>query len=75
MTRYVRGSGASTRTTDDGKEWERDIDVKYVLQQGPAKDLSFRVRQATYRSGDGVYYGSPSIDELRLIVEYPLSIL
>jgi imipenem/basic amino acid-specific outer membrane pore len=75
MTRYVRGSGASTRTTDDGKEWERDIDVKYVLQEGPAKDLSFRVRQATYRSGDGVYYGSPSIDELRLIVEYPLSIL
>ena len=75
MTRYVRGSNASTRTTDDGKEWERDIDVKYVLQQGPAKDLSFRVRQATYRSGDGVYYGSPSIDELRLIVEYPLSIL
>ncbi|HEN8798913.1 OprD family porin [Pseudomonas sp. CM25] len=75
MTRYVRGTGATTRTTDSGKEWERDIDVKYVLQEGPAKDLSFRVRQATYRSGDGVYYGSPSIDELRLIVEYPLSIL
>ncbi|MGE7991769.1 OprD family porin [Pseudomonas sp. NPDC089554] len=75
MTRYVRGSGATTRTTDDGKEWERDIDIKYVLQEGPAKDLSFRVRQATYRSSDGVYYGSNSIDELRLIVEYPLSIL
>jgi len=75
MTRYVRGTGATTRTTDDGKEWERDIDVKYVMQSGPAKDLSLRVRQATYRSGDGVYYGSPSIDELRLIVEYPLSIL
>jgi len=75
MTRYVRGTGATTRTTDDGKEWERDIDVKYVMQSGPAKDLSFRVRQATYRSADGVYYGSSSIDELRLIVEYPLSIL
>ncbi|MBC3481894.1 OprD family porin [Pseudomonas sp. SWRI77] len=75
MTRYARGSGATTRTTDNGKEWERDIDVKYVLQSGPAKDLSFRVRQATYRSSDGVYYGSSSIDELRLIVEYPLSIL
>ncbi|AJA12373.1 OprD family Outer membrane porin [Pseudomonas sp. XWY-1] len=75
MTRYVSGTGATTRTTDSGKEWERDIDVKYVMQSGPAKDLSFRVRQATYRSGDGVYYGSPSIDELRLIVEYPLSIL
>ncbi|MFJ2981270.1 MULTISPECIES: OprD family porin [unclassified Pseudomonas] len=75
MTRYARGTGATTRTTDDGKEWERDIDVKYVMQSGPAKDLSFRVRQATYRSADGVYYGSNSIDELRLIVEYPLSIL
>jgi len=75
MTRYARGTGATTRTTDDGKEWERDIDVKYVMQSGPAQDLSFRVRQATYRSSDGVYYGSSSIDELRLIVEYPLSIL
>ncbi|WP_264311958.1 OprD family porin [Pseudomonas putida] len=75
MTRYARGTGATTRTTDNGKEWERDIDVKYVMQSGPAKDLSFRVRQATYRSSDGVYYGSSSIDELRLIVEYPLSIL
>ena len=75
MTRYARGTGATTQSTDNGKEWERDIDVKYVLQEGPAKDLSFRVRQATYRSSDGVYYGSSSIDELRLIVEYPLSIL
>ncbi|QHG66551.1 OprD family porin [Pseudomonas putida] len=75
MTRYVRGTGANVTGTDNGKEWERDVDIKYVLQEGPAKDLSFRVRQATYRSADGVYYGSSSIDELRLIVEYPLSIL
>ncbi|MFF7108057.1 OprD family porin [Pseudomonas sichuanensis] len=74
MTRYARGTGANTDVTNNGKEWERDIDVKYVLQEGPAKDLSFRVRQATYRSSDNVY-GSPSLDELRLIVEYPLSIL
>ncbi|MBF8741928.1 OprD family porin [Pseudomonas guariconensis] len=75
MTRYVRGTDANVAGTSNGKEWERDIDIKYVLQEGPAKDLSFRVRQATYRSSDGVYYGSPSLDELRLIVEYPLSIL
>lgn len=75
MTRYVRGTDANVAGTSNGKEWERDVDVKYVLQEGPAKDLSFRVRQATYRSSDGVYYGSSSIDELRLIVEYPLSIL
>ncbi|MDB1111830.1 OprD family porin [Pseudomonas extremaustralis] len=74
MTRYVTGSGANTGTTSNGKEWERDIEAKYVIQSGPAKDLSLRVRQATYRSSDGVYYGSPSLDELRLIAQYPMSI-
>lgn len=67
MTRYVRGSDANVAGTSNGKEWERDVDIKYVLQEGPAKDLSFRVRQATYRSSDGVYYDSPSIDEPRQI--------
>ncbi|MET3051047.1 OprD family porin [Pseudomonas alkylphenolica] len=75
MTRYVTGEGANVEGTSNGKEWERDIEAKYVLQEGAAKDLSFRIRQATYRSADGVYYGSSSLDELRLIVEYPLSIL
>ena len=75
MTRYITGSGANTATTSNGKEWERDIEAKYVIQSGPAKDLSLRVRQATYRSSDGVYYGSASIDELRLIAQYPLNIL
>ncbi|ERH53523.1 imipenem/basic amino acid-specific outer membrane pore [Pseudomonas sp. NFACC19-2] len=75
MARYISGSGAKTETTDNGKEWERDIQVGYTVQNGPAKDLNMRVRQATYRSGDGVYYGSPSIDEVRVILEYPLSIL
>lgn len=75
MTRYVTGSGANTGTTSNGKEWERDIEGKYVIQSGPAKDLSLRIRQATYRSSDGVYYGSASIDELRLIAQYPLNIL
>ena len=75
MARYVTGDDANTGTTNNGKEWERNLEAKYVLQEGPAKDLSFRLRQATYRSSDGVYYGSPSIDEVRVIVEYPLSIL
>lgn len=75
MARYITGDDANTATTNNGKEWERNIEAKYVLQEGPAKDLSFRLRQATYRSSDGVYYGSPSIDEVRVIVEYPLSIL
>ncbi|MBA1274447.1 OprD family porin [Stutzerimonas azotifigens] len=75
MARYVRGTDANVATTNNGKEWERDIEARYVVQSGAAKDLSFRLRQATYRSSDGVYYGSPSIDEVRVIVSYPLSIL
>lgn len=78
MTRYIRGSNIEneTGTRHDGKNWERDIEAKYVLQSGAAKDLSFRVRQATYRGNDVVNgYGLPDNNEVRLIVEYPLSIL
>ena len=77
MTRYVRGSDIDVGTkgaydTQNGKNWERDIEAKYVLQSGAAKDLSFRLRQATYRAESAV---GNDIDEVRLIVEYPLSIL
>ena len=78
MTRYVRGSNIENvaGTRHDGKNWERDIEAKYVLQSGAAKDLSFRVRQATYRGNDVANgYGLPDNNEVRLIVEYPLSIL
>ncbi|KAF1024438.1 MAG: Porin D [Pseudomonas sp.] len=75
MTRYVTGSGADNGVTNNAKEWERDIEAKYVIQSGPAKNLSLRLRQATYRSSDAIYYGSASLDELRLIAQYPLNIL
>lgn len=85
MTRYARGSGADysnanqfyMRTDDNGnpldnqKRWERDVEVKYVVQTGPAKDLSFRLRQATTRA---TAFES-DLDETRVIIEYPLSIL
>lgn len=75
MTRYVRGSNINSAATgrNNGKNWERDTEAKYVLQSGAAKDLSFRVRQATYRANDAA--NNADINEVRLIVEYPLSIL
>ncbi|MDY7218144.1 OprD family porin [Denitrificimonas sp. JX-1] len=73
MTRYIRGSNIDSGTRNDGKNWERDIEAKYVLQSGVAKDLSFRVRQATYRANDAA--NKADNNEVRLIVEYPLSIL
>ncbi len=85
MTRYGRGSDADYSNANavymrrdgngdpltDQKRWERDIEVKYVVQTGAAKDLPLRVRQATTRA---TAFES-DLDEVRLIVEYPLSIL
>ena len=41
------------------------------MQTGSLKDMSFRVRQMTTRATD---YES-DLDEVRLIVEYPLEVL
>ena len=78
MTRYVRGTNIANTTVggverNNGKNWERDTEAKYVLQSGAAKDLAFRLRQATYRANDAA--NKADVNEVRLIVEYPLSIL
>ena len=70
MTRYLKGSDFHTAQTHNGRAWERDIDMKYVVQSGSAKDLSFRVRQASFRSPDR----GLNFNEVRLITEYPLNI-
>ncbi|WP_415757626.1 OprD family porin [Pseudomonas sp. LT1P18] len=72
MTRYVKGDNIST-ATEEGKEHEFDFETKYVLQSGPAKDLSFRLRSAIYRSNTA--YSGGDNNDFRVIVEYPLSIL
>ncbi|AKX55897.1 hypothetical protein AKN90_09380 [Thiopseudomonas alkaliphila] len=79
MTRYVRGSNVKVNDKDsvhngkhNGKNWERNIEAGYTFQQGAAKDLNLRVRQATYRAS---HLGNKDIDEVRVIVNYPLSIL
>ncbi|TRX75613.1 OprD family porin [Pseudomonas mangiferae] len=72
MTRYVYGDNIDVGTGSDAKERELNIEAKYVLQDGPAKDLSFRVRNSIYRA-DSSYGGD--VNDLRLIVEYPLEIL
>ena len=50
MTRYVNGDHIRLANGDEGKEWERDIELKYVVQSGRFKDLSLRLRNATYRT-------------------------
>jgi imipenem/basic amino acid-specific outer membrane pore len=75
MTRYVMGNNIETNGLGEGKENEWNAESKYVIQEGPAKDLSFRLRYAMYRS-NGAYSGySSDNNDTRLIVEYPLNIL
>ena len=80
--RYIRGTDVDGSKMDpsspyayyaDSEEhWERDLAVAYVVQEGPAKDLSLRLRQATHRIGNGK--SDVSSDQVRLIIEYPYEI-
>jgi hypothetical protein len=56
-----------------GRHWERDIDLKYVVQSGPAKDLSFDVSHVSHRGNTA--QGGDDIDRLYLVVQYPLDLL
>jgi len=58
---------------EDGKHHETNLEAKYVVQEGPAKDLSFRIRQAWHRGNADQAEGDQN--EFRLIVDYPISIL
>ncbi|MES2870178.1 MAG: OprD family porin [Pseudomonadota bacterium] len=71
MALYVKGDNIST-DEGEGKEHEFDFETKYVLQEGPAKDLSFRLRSAIYRTTSNY---STDTNDVRVIVEYPLNIL
>ncbi|MDP2745394.1 OprD family porin [Pseudomonas sp.] len=77
MTRYITGDNIDYGVgVDEGEENEFNFETKYVIQEGAAKDLSFRVRSAIYRANNSqnANYGSDNND-FRLIVEYPLSVL
>jgi hypothetical protein len=56
-----------------GRHWERDIDVKYVVQSGPAKDLSLNLSHVAHRGNAA--QGGNDIDRLYIVVEYPLDLL
>ncbi|MNF95188.1 Porin D precursor [compost metagenome] len=76
MARYVYGDNIETSSGSEGKEHEFNFETKYVLQEGPAKDLSFRLRSAIYRANTAYNRDySNDLNDVRLIVEYPLSIL
>ncbi|MCK9817046.1 porin [Pseudomonas chlororaphis] len=66
MTRYISGDNIQLKNGDTGKEWERNSEIKYVVQNGTFKDVALRLRNATYRSN----YSARDADEVRLLVSY-----
>jgi imipenem/basic amino acid-specific outer membrane pore len=73
MTRYTVGDNIDIVGVDSSaEERELDFEAQYVIQEGAAKDLSFRIRNAFYRADNSL---DNDINDFRLIVEYPLSVL
>ncbi len=71
MTRYVQGRSIEASGVTDGHEWERDMDIAYVIQSGPLKDLSLRWRNVSFRSGNGL---TTDLDENRVILGYQIAL-
>ncbi|WP_092435218.1 OprD family porin, partial [Geopseudomonas sagittaria] len=67
--RYITGDNVDTGGAEEGKDWERDLDLGYTVQSGPLKNVSVRVRNVVARSNY-----RPDIDENRLIVSYNLAL-
>ncbi|KJZ44834.1 MULTISPECIES: OprD family porin [Pseudomonas] len=70
MSRYVSGDNIKLKNGDEGKEWERNSEIKYVVQSGALKDVAVRLRNATYRSN----YSARDADEVRLLVSYSVAL-
>lgn len=66
MTRYTRGDNIDNGTSSEGKEWERNFEVKYAFQQ--VDGLSLRLRNSTVRSTETV-----DTNENRLILNYNIA--
>lgn len=74
LTRYVNGDHIKVLGTEqEGKEWERDSELKYVVQSGTFKDVSVRLRNATYRTNYQKF--ARDVDETRVIFSYNFSVL
>ncbi|MBD9502740.1 OprD family porin [Pseudomonas sp. PDM17] len=73
LTRYVSGDHIEVAGDQEGREWERNVEFKYVVQNGTFKGLNLRLRNATYRTN--FEESARDIDETRLIATYNFSLL
>jgi len=81
MVRHLRGRDIDGTQSTQGayahkygkgdEEFETDAEARYVVQAGPAKDLSVRLRLAWHRGDDST---GGAQDQVRVITEYPIDI-
>ena len=71
---YVRGDNITTSTSEGGTEREIFNQFKYVVQNGPAKDLSVRLRSSVLRVSQKSSEYNVSGNELRVFVDYPINV-
>jgi len=57
---------------DGGRHWERDIDLHYIVQSGPARNLSLRLSHVTHRANSA--QAGDDIDRIYVVIEYPLDL-
>ena len=74
---YLRGDNIDTysgnkQTSNGASEWERDITVAYVIQEGTLKNLGFMWKNAMWRNDIA---SQRDQDENRLIVSYSIPLL
>ncbi|AZC38132.1 OprD family porin [Pseudomonas chlororaphis] len=55
-----------------GRHWERDLDLRYILQSGPAKDLSLQLSHVSHRANAA--QAGDDIDRLYIVIQYPLKL-
>ncbi|TDQ36519.1 OprD family porin [Thiopseudomonas denitrificans] len=79
---YTRGSGIDGSGMDQkgaytwlgygkgGKHWERDLMLRYTVQDGKAKGLAFSLRHDVHRSNKA--QAELDTNQVRFAVEYPL---
>ena len=74
---YLRGDnidtyGGGEQTSNGASEWERDITVAYVVQEGPLKNVGVMWKNAMWRNDIAKQRDQ---DENRLIVSYSIPLL
>lgn len=70
MARHTQAWDIDTGAMTDGKRRETNFDAKYTVQSGKAKDLSVQLRVA-HVDGNSI----PRINDVRLILDYPVNLL